>query len=566
VEPDSKGNHKIKGGRMPRRTRARVIVTAAAVAATFAPLMRADNPNDRPNVRYDPILLTGQPAPGFDGQLYSAFPYHSYVGDANHVVFLGSVNAPYPHAQPNGIFINRDGQTALVAKAGQVATGLADGVHIQSFDINFHRANRAGQVVFESTLNGPGIASTGDDDTNAFANWFWSNGQLTPIAQYRQPAAGVPGAIYRTFSRTTLNDLGHIAYSGDLVVGVGGVTESNNSAFWYGAPTAPQLLAREGDSLPGRPDYRYAELAGFDFPVLAPKGAVAFNAQVSGPGTDWLHNTAVLAGTPGNLSVVAMAGDPAPFTNSIIRDTETHTFVDVNNNAEATFAAILDDGSRVLYAGSAGHLRKLARTTEPAPGLAPANAFDFFYGADINDRGEVAFVADTDPTGEYHHAVYLAHDDDRLELIAAKGQIAPGTGGYTNFDGWFSDPVINKDGQVAFFAGLTGPGVRGGEFQDYGIFATGHAGDLRLIARFGDTFELAPGDVRTIEALSDWGRYGSHVINFNEDSNLSFLMRFTDGSEALVTATVLPEPTALLALAGVPFLVGRRRRRRHRSA
>jgi hypothetical protein len=550
---------------MPRTSLARpdlarlaaiAIITAAAI---LAPSPRADDPNDRPKVRYDPIVLTGQPAPGFDaGQTYSAFPYHSYVGDSNHVVFLGSVNAPYPHAQPNGIFINRDGQTSLVAKAGQVATGLADGVHIQSFDINFHRANRAGQVVFESTLNGPGIASTGDDDTNAFANWFWSNGQLTPIAQYRAPAPGIPGAIYRTFSRTTLNDLGHVAYSGDLVVGVGGVTEANNSAFWYGPPNAPQLLAREGDDLPGRPGYKFAELAGFDFPVLAPKGAIAFNAQVSGPNTDWLHNTAVLAGTPGNLSVVAMAGDPAPFTNSIIRTTETHTFVNVNNLAQATFTAILDDGTRVLYAGSAGNLRKLARTTEPAPGLSPANTFDFFYGADINDRGEVAFLADTIPTDEYHHAIYLAHQNDDLVLIAAKDQPAPGAQ-YTKFDGWFSDPVINKDGQVAFFAGLTGPGARGGEFQDYGIFATGHDGDLRLIARFGDTFELSPGDVRTIEALSDWGRYGTHVINFNEDSNLSFMMRFTDGSEALVTATVLPEPTCL-ALATLLLLPRRPKR------
>jgi hypothetical protein len=544
---------------MPRPNLARLALLALIAGTTALPA-RGQDP-DRPKVRYDPIVLSGQPAPGFDGQSYSAFPYHSYVGDAHHVVFLGSVNAPYPHAQPNGVFINRDGQTALVAKAGQVATGLADGVHIQSFDINYHRANRAGQVTFESTLNGPGIASTGDDDTNAFANWFWSNGQLTPIAQYRAPAADIPGgAIYRTFSRTTLNDLGHVAYSGDLVVGVGGVSESNNSVFWYGPPTAPKVLAREGDDLPGRPGFKYAELAGFDFPVLAPKGAIAFNAQVSGPGADWLHNTAVLAGTPGNLSVVAMAGDPAPFTNSVIRSTETHTFVNVNNNAQATFTAILDDGTRVLYAGSAANLRKLARTTEPAPGLPAANSFDFFYGADINDRGEVAFLADTLPTDEYHHAVYLAHQDDSLQLIAAKGQSAPGTG-YVSFDGWFSDPVINKDGQVAFFAGLTGPGARGGEFQDYGIFATGHDGDLRLIARFGDIFELAPGDVRTIEALSDWGRYGSHVINFNQDSNLSFMMRFTDGSEALVTATVLPEPTTLLPIAAAltPLLTRRRR-------
>ncbi len=183
----------------------------------------------------------------------------------------------------------------------------------------------------------------------------------------------------------------------------------------------------------------------------------------------------------------------------------------------------------------------MARTEEPAPGLGDAK-FDFFHDYGINDRGEIAFRAETrigDAT-EVGSAIYAGRPD-RIELIAADGQQVPGTEGEVFF-WYFHDPVINRDGQVAFFATLTGPDARGE--KDYGLFATGHSGDLRLIARHGDQFEVAPGDVRTIDALSHAGVFGTHIVTFNEQSDLSMLVRFTDGSEGIFTARVLPEPAA----------------------
>jgi hypothetical protein len=543
------------------------LAAASAALAVFAGNAIAQQDPDRPKVTYTPLVQSGQQPPGFDpGRQFSMFPYHSYVGDSNHVVFLASVDAPYPHYPfADGIFLNHDGQTSLVAKTGQAAPGFAPGVIIQSFDINQHRANRHGQVVFESTLAGPGIKDTGDDDTNAHANWIYSDGQLTRIAQYREAAAGIPGALYRTFGRTTINDHGNIAFAGDLVNG-NGIGPGNDGVFWYGTPANPQVLAREGDPLPGRTGKTYFELAGFHYPVLSSSGYVAFGARV-GP---FLEDAFVL-GTPGNLTTVAVSGDPAPGTSTTFRNsTAGHTHIDVNNFGAMSFGVTLQDGTYALYVGGQGQgsgqggggsqLRKIARSSEPAPGL-PGRNFDFFFGGDLNDRGEVAFLADTQETDASHNAVYLSKPNDPPQLIAANGQQAPGTGPGVFFGDFFSYPVLNRDGQVAFFASLVGPNVRGGEHEDYGIFATGHDGDLRLIARFGDVFDLAPGDERTIAALSDHGLLGSHVINFSDEFNLSFKMRFTDGSEAIVTARVLPEPGLMsLAVAAIPILAARRRR------
>lgn len=527
--------------------------SCAMVAALASSALLADPPTPRPKVIYEPMVLSGEQAPGFSpGQTFTFFPYHSFIGDDNHTVFLASVGNSGGQVSPNAIYQNFRGQTVLMARTYQQAPGLAPGVQIGSFDVNYHRTNSSGQAVFETTLMGPGMLGTGDDHTNAIAEWIFSNGQLTKILQYRDPAPGAPGDIVTNMARITLNNLGDVAFSGYLEGP--DVTADNQTAFWYGKPYNLQILARQGDAVPGNPSVHYGMITGFDHPILSSNGAVAFTATMTLPGAPPFLHEGVVAGTPGHLAAVAIPGQSAPGTSANFNSANWN--LDVNNKAEVSFSAILDDGTRGLYTGPAENLRLLARTGDAAPGRAGMN-YDYFYGTRINDRGEVAFLADTAPDDDNSYAVYLAKSKKAPELIAAAGLPAPGTGGDVVFGNWFSDPILNKDGQVAFFATLDGPGSRGPD--DYAIFATGHSGDLRLIARYGDPFEVAPGDVRTILALSPNGVLGTHELTFNEDSNLSFLAKFTDGSEGLFTATVLPEPGAAILLLGIaPMLIRRR--------
>ncbi|HEV8608254.1 MAG TPA: choice-of-anchor tandem repeat NxxGxxAF-containing protein [Tepidisphaeraceae bacterium] len=502
-------------------------------------------PDARPKVIYTPIVLTGQSAPG--GGAFSAFPYHSFIDDANQIVFLGATDGN-THT-PNGIFLATPTGNQLVAKAGAPAPGLADGVQISGFDINYHRVNTAGQVTFEGYLAGPGIDSTGDDNTNAGSNWIWSNGQLQLIAQFQTPAPGT-NALFRTFDRTTLNDLGQVAFRGVLTGP--SVTAANDSASWMGAPGDLQILAREGNPAPG--GLVYGDMQGFDYPVLSPKGKVAFLANVAG-GNDPFNNRAFFAGTPGNLELVAHSGDAAPGTNSTFHDIHGGWNTPrINDNGQVIFVSTLNDGTRGIWSGKAGQLQLVARTEDPAPGLSGAT-YDFFFDLGLNARGDIAFRADVKPTDDEAFAIYGGRPN-HPDLIAASGQHAPGTEEGVLF-GYLTDPVINKDGQVAFFGYLTGENSRGP--NDYGIFATGHNGDLRLIARFGDDFEVAPGDIRTIQALSHAGVFGTHILTFNAESNLVFLAKFTDGSEGIFTATVLPEPATFALLVPLTLLLRRRR-------
>ena len=103
---------------------------------------------------------------------------------------------------------------------------------------------------------------------------------------------------------------------------------------------------------------------------------------------------------------------------------------------------------------------------------------------------------------------------------------------------------------VAFVSALTGPGVN--ESNNHGLWATDPTGELRLILRKGDPFEVAPGDWRTVGAIG--------LGEANERWQLTFLAEFGAGLQGILVAQVPePVPGAMLALIALRALVHRRR-------
>jgi hypothetical protein len=179
-----------------------------------------------------------------------------------------------------------------------------------------------------------------------------------------------------------------------------------------------------------------------------------------------------------------------------------------------------------LWAGTAGHISLVAAGGAAAPGMTAGVNFSTDAFANylsnplpvnpfINAQGQIAFATYVDKPGpsNFHSGFGIwSGSPDHLNLIAQLGQQAPGTpfsnATFVNFspNGFGGSPTypnlaMNGAGQIAFSAALSDDTV--------GIYGTDRAGQLREVIRVGDTIQVAPGDFRTITALSFLGGSGN---------------------------------------------------------
>src|SRR5690242_1012099 len=83
------------------------------------------------------------------------------------------------------------------------------------------------------------------------------------VVTYRMVAASgvqIPGEPLGTtftpifdYDTVQIDAAGHVAFRGDLKIGSGGVTASNNSGLWWEGSGTLAPLAREGGPAPGTP-------------------------------------------------------------------------------------------------------------------------------------------------------------------------------------------------------------------------------------------------------------------------------------------------------------------------
>lgn len=113
----------------------------------------------------------------------------------------------------------------------------------------------------------------------------------------------------------------------------------------------------------------------------------------------------------------------------------------------------------------------------------------------------------------------------------------------------FEIPGINRFADVAFVAHLAGAGVTSANNQALYVLDTGNG--LLPLARDGDAFEVAPGEVRTIAAdAAIWFAAGAGKNSFSglsDDRRIGFSLRFTGDSLGLFVAQIV-QPANIRAI------------------
>ncbi len=430
------------------------------------------------------VARTGSAAPGTAAGVVYIFMSTPVLNGAGQTAFHSSLTGTgVDSTNDRGIWSERSGALALVAREGDAVPGTAAGVVYTSFITGSPVFNDAGQTAFTGYFNGPGV-----NITNNQGIWSEGSGVLSLVARKGSAAPGTSaGVVYSFFFiNPVLNGSGQTAFWGKLT-GTG-VNVTNNTGIWSQGSGVLGLIARSGSTAPGTA--AGVVFASFDGPKLNGAGQTAFWGSLTGTDVDNTNDTGIWSEGSGVLALVARKGSAAPDTAQGV------VFTSFGNDP------ILNDAGQIAFRGA------------------------------LTGTG----VDGTNDTGIW------SEGSGALALVARSGDAAPGTPAGVMY-GRMNTPVLNGSGQTAFKSNLTGTGVT--TVNNWGIWATDSAGVLTLVARAGDLFDVNDDplidDLRTISLLAltvNSGGGDGYSTSFNDDGQLAFKLNFTDGSQGIFVATI----------------------------
>ena len=280
---------------------------------------------------------------------------------------------------------------------------------------------------------------------------------LSLLARTNFAAPGLSGVVFSALADPVINPGGKAAFFATL--SGTGITDANNTSIWAGDAAGMERIVAEGDNVTaagsgvkiGEILYPSSDTSPFGWNAA---GQVAFQTELTGTGITSANDTAILAGTPGNLAVVARDG--------------------VSN----------------------GYTFSLNQSAFPV----------------INKVGQVAFVASVTPTGggQARESVWLwtpGQSGGTRQLIALEGQQVPGLAtGITfasNLSGnkpYFSC-ALNGAGQLIISSRIAGPGISFDNKNDVVIMLTLPTGEMKLVVRTGSGIDTGAGVMRTPREL-----------------------------------------------------------------
>jgi hypothetical protein len=315
-------------------------------------------------------------------------------------------------------------------------------------------------------------------------------------------------------------------------------------------------------------------------------GGVVFSAALAGSGVNGAIQTGIWAGTPGNVQLIARAGDTAPGIVPLfpgqnifapILSPYPFSVADINAAGTVAFSASTAAGTGIWFHDSSG-LHLVATDGQQAPGLPSGDVFasHAFTSSNsqtlssplLNAQGALAFQARLSGPDITTDTAIFSGLPGSLHIVAQAGAQAPGTPTGTTFtqlalslNPAYADIALNGMGQVVFTAQASDGRI--------GIWGTDRGGNLLEVARQGDALQVASGDIRTVASIAFLGGSGNsdgRASGFSDNSQLAFWASFTDGSSGIFVSDALavPEP-ATLVLAGLglmPIVASAFRRRR----
>lgn len=579
-----------------------VIRTAAIVSASGL----AASAHARPVV-YTTVALTG--TDGALGPGMGAGVTFSDIGgqqvslnNSGQVAFRGNTSTA---GTPQGLWLHTAGVNNNLALAGGAMPGGGTYTAGSTGIINSTLVNHAGHVVFRLGASTGLFGDNGGGMGRLMLTGDFAPGTSTgTLATYSSSASGMP----------LLNHNGQSAFIANLaastvpdpdVVFTSGI--ANSTGLWIGTPGAGNqtLAMRQNDTLLSVDPTGNTRVGSMssnltlvfnDNGHFMMQGGLQGSNVVTGNGAG-SNSTAVFTNRGGSVDLIARAGNAAPdatgspSASDLFRSFSTGGTA-INNNGRVAFSGTLRNAAGTQTSTGAffsdhqgGTLRQIARATEALPAVYAWNdatassplaeftgvTWGSAYNSVVMNNSDLLVFAATglgNTGGTNNTGAVLSRDASGvLRKIQRNGDVAvPNDPLSTDFSNTrflgVSNIQLNALGQIAMSVTLTGTGVSVGLGNGAAIFVADAGGPLQMIARTGDFFTVAPGDVRVIASLGGLTNSGGHdgrAVMLNDRGILAFELNFVGGTSGVFTVTV-PAPAAgsLLALAGIA--AARRRR------
>jgi hypothetical protein len=343
----------------------------------------------------------------------------------------------------------------IVAESGAPAPGEAAGVEFSRFRAPV--IGRTGHVAFWARMVGPDISSANNDTIFAGIPRF-----LHKVVQKNDPAPGTDaGVVFSAFptnvteAQVVVSESGDVAFVAQLTGP--GVTATNNDGVWAEIDGSLELIAREGQLLPGGAMLN----ALFDF-AFTDAGIALFVGTDAGSDQIWLHRG-------GALDKVVAEGDPAPgFVDCTVNGMWRPT---ASPSGKLAFRALLlaDVGGAscpiTMYVLDGAEATAILSQGDPAPELPAGTTFgDFSAGANIlvpkiNAHGDMILHGNVSvPTGGQPIVLassWVVRAEGNLELLAIEDEWMPSDAAVT-ITGLSAEGAINAAGRGALRASVSG--------------------------------------------------------------------------------------------------------------
>ncbi|UCE19469.1 MAG: right-handed parallel beta-helix repeat-containing protein [Gemmatimonadota bacterium] len=454
------------------------------------------------------VIVSGEGAPGTDGALFSSTlrPWPVAISNTGRVIFYA-----YLENDGTGYWIEENEEVTLLIRGGNEIPFLPGQIASRIKKVYMDLSGQIGVDIEYSP--------TGEEPyTHGF--FMEDDGDMVLSVYDGMPVSA--GVSLNQFTVYSFN-AGRVVFLG--ILEGEDVHTGNSEVIAMFGPEGFRILSREGDPMTDiAGDYLNSTYASYNSEnSLDGMGNTIFQVKGFDQDTrDEIGATYFWSPSDGPSKIIDSGTDPASSAFGAWRLNASGTILN-----KGTF----ENGFSIRKNGDFQKVVSIGDIADGADG-ATFTSFNYFV---LHNTEMVSVSA---ATSDGMTGIWTG-DETGLKKIIRVGDQVPGLEDEMVFDGIFSRIAVNAGGQVAFHDWAIDA-----ESELWGLWV-GNLDGLELVTIMDEEIEVAPGDIRTVEAtwlfsdFHDGARTGAdgHPTIFNDNGELAFGLTFNEGGNAFAVAS-----------------------------